>query len=78
MERYKYTFKGNEAGTITTCENDDEAMELGREIASHFDKKDGWISVKMMGENGKETTVGWVLPLDKEQQKKQEHNNKKR
>ena len=74
MERYKYTYKGNEAG-ITTCENDEEAMQLGRELASHFDKKDGWIIVKVLGDKGKETTVGWVLPLDKEQKK---HNNKKR
>jgi hypothetical protein len=75
MERYKYTYKVNEAGTITTCENDEEAMQLGRELASHFDKKDGWISVKVLGDKGKETTVGWVLPLDNEQEK---HNNKKR
>lgn len=68
MERYKFIYKHNEAGTITTCQDDDEAMELGRELARHFEKKDGWIAVKLMGERGKETTVGWVLPMDKTQE----------
>lgn len=65
MERYKYTFKGNEAGTIKSCKNDEEAMEIGREIATHFDKKDGWIEVKWISEDGEcERAVGWVLPID--------------
>lgn len=67
MERYKFIFKGNKAGTITSCESDEEAMELGREIASHFDKKDGWITVKVMHHDGSETTVGWVELMEKAQ-----------